>query len=63
METDYRVKQKGNGIAVFKEDSIVSQGFWNEDIALHSIWVINGSKPEDFYSLDGEVVIKTTSNP
>jgi len=51
--------EKSGSIIVFKDDSVASKGFTRVDDALHSIWVLNGKKEDEFYNeIDGVVFLE-----
>ena len=47
--TPYTISNCGGHRIVWKNSKVVSQGFFDDDSALHSVWVIEGKNPNHFY--------------
>jgi hypothetical protein len=56
MKTNYTIKQEGERLSVYLNNRLVSRGFMTEEDALHSIWCLEGKKPNDFYVVHEGVV-------
>jgi|LGVF01.2.fsa_nt_gb hypothetical protein len=49
QKTNYTLKQEDKSISVYLDDKLVVKGFNDEESALHSIYVMNGSVFNHFY--------------
>ena len=58
MLTNYTVKKEGERFTVYDKGKLLAKGMPTEEMALHAIWSSQGKVVTDFYSLDGEKVIK-----
>jgi hypothetical protein len=55
--TEYKMEKMNNRYRVTHLGFIVADGFIEQDMALHGIWVINVSVPTDFYKVDEDGTI------
>jgi len=56
--TGYTISQCGESRTVWKDSKVASKGFYDDESCLHSIWVMEGKKPDDFYVVCDGVVAK-----
>ena len=55
--TEYKMEKMNNRYRVTHLGFIVADGFIGQDMALHGVWVTNGSVPTDFYKVDEDGTI------
>ena len=55
--TEYKIEKMNNRYRVTHLGIIVADGFVEKDMALHGVWVTNGSVSTDFYRVDEDGTI------
>ena len=56
-KTNYKIIEVSNTYRVEEDGKIVVHGFPEKDMALHGIWVHEGSEPLDWYVYDDDGVV------
>lgn len=55
-KTNYEIVQEGTLFSVYLEGTMACKGFFDEESALHAVWVQNGKKEDNYYTLEGGAV-------
>lgn len=56
-ETDYAIKKEKGGYSSYRDGVLISCGCLDKESVLHSIWVNEGRKFDDFYVADRDGVV------
>ncbi|MDQ7067772.1 MAG: hypothetical protein Q9M40_07255 [Sulfurimonas sp.] len=62
-KTDYTIKKEEKDFSVLKNGLYMTQGFFDKESALHSIWVTEGKDPLEFYVEHDNIVFLTSVKP